>query len=176
MTRNDPKHPQESPFWRFSLALYARPGVAEACVDLQDRHGVDVNVLLFLLWLAATGRRLSAGEVKAVDDRVDAWRAAAVVPLRALRRKLKGHSSLGNDDAVEELRIRIKSIELDAERLQQEHLYALATSTTLGIEDGSVRTAASDNLAAYQGVLQQQFPPDLVATLLAAMPQKEPAT
>lgn len=174
MTRNHPKHPKESPFWRFSLALYARPAVAGACVALQDRHGVDVNVLLFLLWLAATGRRLSSGEVKAVDDRVEAWRTAAVVPLRALRRGLKGHSSLGYDGAVEDLRIRIKGIELEAEHMQQEDLYAMAMSTTLGLEDGSVRSAASDNLAAYQTVLQQKFPPDLVATLLAAMPEKEP--
>jgi len=33
-------------FWRFSLALYARPGVAEALVELQDRAGRDVNLQL----------------------------------------------------------------------------------------------------------------------------------
>src|SRR3954470_3940357 len=39
------------PFWNFSLELYAGEGVAEACLDLQERRGCDVNVLLFCCWL-----------------------------------------------------------------------------------------------------------------------------
>jgi len=34
-------------FWAFSLALYGKPGVAPALLGLQDRLGVDVNLLLF---------------------------------------------------------------------------------------------------------------------------------
>ena len=41
---------QGSPFWRFSLQLYRLPGVAEACIELQEKCGADVNLLLFLLW------------------------------------------------------------------------------------------------------------------------------
>jgi uncharacterized protein (TIGR02444 family) len=36
-------------FWRFSLALYARPGVAAALLGLQDRAGRDVNLVLYTL-------------------------------------------------------------------------------------------------------------------------------
>ena len=43
-------------FWDFSLEAYARPGVAPACLDLQERHGADVNLLLFACWLSASGR------------------------------------------------------------------------------------------------------------------------
>ncbi|MGC2412860.1 MAG: TIGR02444 family protein, partial [Stellaceae bacterium] len=53
-------------FWRFSLALYARPGVAEALIALQDRAALEVNLILFGLWFGARqGRRLSAGELTA---------------------------------------------------------------------------------------------------------------
>jgi uncharacterized protein (TIGR02444 family) len=38
-------------FWRFSLMVYARPGVAEALIGLQDRAGHNVNLILFGLWL-----------------------------------------------------------------------------------------------------------------------------
>ena len=44
------------PFWNFSLELYAGDGVAEACLDLQERRGCDVNILLFCCWLGASGR------------------------------------------------------------------------------------------------------------------------
>ena len=32
--------------WRFSLALYARAGVAQALIALQDAHGFDINLIL----------------------------------------------------------------------------------------------------------------------------------
>ena len=43
------------PFWDYSLALYGRPGVEACCLRLQDRLGVDVNLLLLCCWLAARG-------------------------------------------------------------------------------------------------------------------------
>ena len=49
-----------TPFWRFSLHFYRHTGVSDACIALQDDCGVDVNLLLFLLWLAAERRQLSA--------------------------------------------------------------------------------------------------------------------
>ncbi len=33
------------PFWNFSLEVYGGEGVARACLELQDRRGVDVNLL-----------------------------------------------------------------------------------------------------------------------------------
>ena len=36
----------EAECWAFALAIYARPGVAEACLALQNEAGVDVMLLL----------------------------------------------------------------------------------------------------------------------------------
>ena len=36
--------PGKSPFWRFSIKFYAVPGVAQACIELQDQAKVDVNL------------------------------------------------------------------------------------------------------------------------------------
>ena len=47
-----------SPFWRFSLRFYRRREVADACIALQEEAGVDVNLLLFLLWHAIHKRAL----------------------------------------------------------------------------------------------------------------------
>ena len=38
-------------FWRFALGFYARPGVAPACLELQDRHGKDVLIALYCCWV-----------------------------------------------------------------------------------------------------------------------------
>ena len=54
--------------WRFSLAFYARPAVAEALIALQDRAGCDVNVILFALWRGLVhGHRLEHAELMAAE-------------------------------------------------------------------------------------------------------------
>ena len=56
------------PFWNFSLEIYSGEGVAEACLDLQERRGCDVNILLFCCWLGASGRpTLTADRLRALD-------------------------------------------------------------------------------------------------------------
>ena len=55
---SDASAPSEgSPFWRFSLRFYRLPKAADACIELQEEAGVDVNLLLFLLWHARQRRR-----------------------------------------------------------------------------------------------------------------------
>ena len=57
----------DHPFWDFSLRVYGSEGVPEACLVLQERHGIDVNVLLYCFWLGASGRgTLDDGEIAAV--------------------------------------------------------------------------------------------------------------
>src|SRR5215470_18430312 len=80
---------QGSPFWRFSLGFYRQPGVADACIRLQEEAGVDVNLLLFLLWHARQAQCLTAAEVAELDRRTAPWREQAVIPLRGVRRALK---------------------------------------------------------------------------------------
>ena len=43
-----PNKPQN--FWKFSLELYDREGVAAACLALQEEYQLDVNLLLFCYW------------------------------------------------------------------------------------------------------------------------------
>src|ERR1700733_3699475 len=108
-----------TPFWRFSLHFYRQAGVSDACIALQDDCGVDVNLLLFLFWLASDGRRLTADEVKKLDDKMRTWRALTIIQIRDTRRKLKGAATLVEPGKQEAFRNKVKAIELEAEQLQQ---------------------------------------------------------
>ncbi|MBO4970761.1 MAG: TIGR02444 family protein, partial [Pseudomonas sp.] len=44
----------QTDLWNYCLNLYARPGVEQACLHLQDQ-GLDVCVLLCAAWLEARG-------------------------------------------------------------------------------------------------------------------------
>lgn len=114
-----------SEFWRFSLSLYRMEGVPPSCIVLQDGHGLDVNLMLFALWLASKGRALPSEELRDADSAVREWRSQAVVALRGVRRYLRNSSAAFDATACAALRERIKAVELEAERLQQEALFAL---------------------------------------------------
>jgi uncharacterized protein (TIGR02444 family) len=157
--------PQGSPFWRFSLAFYRLPKVADACIRLQEEAGVDVNVLLYLLWQAQQGRRLTADEVAALDAQVAPWREATVIPLRNVRRALKSPPALIAAVAGEAFRNRIKAVELEAERLQQEAMFALPARGHPGVRTVD---AAQANVGAYSAALGVNFPQAPVTILSAA--------
>jgi uncharacterized protein (TIGR02444 family) len=162
-----------SPFWRFSLRFYRQPGVADACIALQDGCRVDVNILLFFLWLASTGQRMGLAEARAVCAQAGPWRDDVVVPLRTLRRKLKDGSALVERNMAEWFRTRVKAVELEAERLQQEALFALAPRLATAAEP-SVEVAARANVTAYEQAMARAFTPGAVDVLLAALSAGKP--
>jgi uncharacterized protein (TIGR02444 family) len=165
-----------SPFWRFSLRLYRLPGVAEACITLQEESGADVNLLLFLLWHGVQQRRVPAAEVARLDQNIAAWRERAVIPLRAIRRALKSPQGLVEAGTAEAFRTRIKAVELEAERLQQEALYELVRVSLLGEPAPSVDEAARANVTAYEGICRVAFATPAVDTVLEALARQKGAS
>ncbi|MCO7216541.1 TIGR02444 family protein [Halomonas sp. OfavH-34-E] len=98
-----------SPLWDFALAIYARPGVEQACLTLQDEHGWDVCELLWRCWLYQQGAQAGA-----LPSQVAAWQREVTQPLRRLRRDLKPQAQA--DPQVASVRSRIKQAELEAEQ------------------------------------------------------------
>jgi uncharacterized protein (TIGR02444 family) len=110
----------DGPHWRFAVRLYGLPGVADACLLLQDRLGVDVNILLLAAYAAAErGIALEAGDVRDMDSAVASWRSAIVAELRKLRRRLKSGPEPAPCGVTERLRSEIQSAELHAEQIEQ---------------------------------------------------------
>ena len=110
----------DHPFWNFSLNVYTSEGVGPVCLELQDAHELDVNIVLFCMWLGASGRGdLSAAEMKSVTDAVKEWHHEVVRELRAVRVRMKGGMSQAPADLTESLRQRIQKTEIDCEHTEQ---------------------------------------------------------
>ncbi len=134
----------DSPFWDFSLELYRRPGVAEACLALQERHGLDVNLLLFCCWAGRHGRALSAADIAGLVAVAGDWQGQVVRPLREVRCWLRDRRA-AFDELAEALRAEIKARELDAE-----HIEHLLLDRALPISPAAPSAAAAaGNLGAY---------------------------
>ena len=166
----EPTAAQNSPFWTFSLSLYGKPGVAEACLALQDKQGIDVNLLLFVLWAGSNRRRLAPTEMQALIDLTESWRHDIVVPLRLVRRALRSPPAAVDAGAAARLRQEVKQLELESERLQQAALFAFRPIESLGSPAAGPERAAAANVALYAQTLSTPFDPVPVGTILAALP------
>ena len=158
--------------WRFSLEFYRRPGVADACIALQDEAGVDVNVMLYLLYLAARGRQVHADEMARIEAVTAVWRDAVVVPLREIRRKLKAPLGEFEPTVTSSLRDDVKRIELSAERIEQQALESLIALDAAQPDINERLAYARANMAAYADRLGS-LPPEPLQWILDAFAQQQ---
>ncbi|VXC84756.1 conserved hypothetical protein [Pseudomonas sp. 8Z] len=134
--------------WNFALELYARPGVEQACLELQDA-GVDVCLLLTGAWLQRRGCRCEAHRLDALRTLTAPWQREVVTPLRQLRQHWRADALQDSDWTT--LREQVKKLELQAERVLLERLQTLAESWPDGeSEDDWLLALAGQDSAALQ--------------------------
>ncbi len=142
-------------FWDFSLEVYGREGVAPACLALQERHGVDVNFLLFCAWLGRAGFAPEDAEGLARRHAVvAAWHGDVVRALRAVRKGLKDYAGPVAPDLAQALRRQLANLEIDAEHVEQLALAAGAGDPPPGqVAEEEAASNAVANLSAYLAFL-----------------------
>ena len=150
--------------WDWAVAAYAAPDVADACLALQDHHEQNVPLLLWLAWVAQSGRRPDEETIEAACDTARAWDSVVVAPLRAVRRTLKAPVPDIDDGPRESVRNRIKALELEAEKHLLEALEGLAPPPA-----GAPRPAI-DGLAATTRVWSRITPRPALIRLADALP------
>lgn len=140
----------EHPFWNFSLAVYSTEGVPAELVALQDTFDLDVNIVLFCLWLGfEKGVRLSTEQLDSIYARSTPWHLDTVVPLRGVRRYLKtGTAAQSVAQRAAELRMQVKRLELLSEQIEQAILYDWFSDSRTPAATGT-RAAAEENLTLF---------------------------
>ncbi len=153
--------PPEETFWNFSCRVYAQEGVPASCLALQDTHEQDVNLLLFALWHAHTRGTLPPTLLQEALDFSLPWRAHVVGPLRHARVWLKFALSAPENqsraEALVPLRERIKAVELQSEKWQQEALDAMVKTSAQTLSPSAQRIAARENLHALVSAQKQDM-------------------
>ncbi|MFL2669352.1 MAG: TIGR02444 family protein [Alphaproteobacteria bacterium] len=111
---------EECSFWDFSLQVYSCEGVSAACIGLQDRHILDVNIILLSMWLGHNGHPIM--DNNALNRALDTsrrWNKDIICGVRAVRLALKDDFSPIAADNCEALRKSILSLEIEGEHLEQ---------------------------------------------------------
>lgn len=143
--------------WEWVLEAYARPGVPEACLTLQDSHGQNTSYLLWAVHAEVKDAELLARAAAATR----AWDTTALTPLRDVRRALKAPMPPVDDQARLAFREGVKELELASERLLMETLDAMAH------RGGGAH--ALEALQAASAAWGKPAPADALAALAAAL-------
>ncbi|MGY8815800.1 MAG: TIGR02444 family protein, partial [Gammaproteobacteria bacterium] len=109
-------------FWNYSIKVYAQEGVPNACLTLQDKFALDVNLILFCSWYGISIGNLDKELFCRCHEYCYTWSNRTVKPLRNIRTWLKDQGCKeisSNINDCMRYRDKIKSIELEAEKMQQ---------------------------------------------------------
>lgn len=146
--------PKTQGFWDFSVRTYYGEGVQEALLALQNERGVDINMLLFCIWLGRTHGEFTDSLFHAACDFSERWAQQVVVPLREVRTWMKGVGCHDGKVAVQDcmdLREKVKGVEFAAEKMQEEVLESLCA------DHPRVQQSAAQQLAAVSSNVRRYF-------------------
>jgi len=131
------------PFADFSARVYRKPGVADACLFIQERYGLNVNLVLFCLWVADRGGgALTAGQIDTAMRRVIDWEAQVIEPLRAIRKTCRSEALGVPEFLLQMFAPQIETAELGAAQVERLVLASLVPDTgpSTGEADAAVRS------------------------------------
>ena len=112
----------QNPLWAFALKVYSHSEVEQCCLVLQNDFGMSVNRLLFAGWLALQHKSLNLPALE--QSQANAWQKDMTHPLRALRYQLRPLHK--ETPELTKLYQMMRKAELEAEKIELAHLYALA--------------------------------------------------
>ena len=133
-------------FWDWSLRVYDHEDLAANLIALQDDFALNVNIMLWCCWCSLNFPDLPEILLRGAVDKTATWTNAVTGPIRTARRHVnKGMADQGT------LREKLKSVELEAERVEQTILEKLVVSY---FEDKQSRSTGTPVEAAHRQARQ----------------------
>lgn len=146
-------------FWDYSLKLWKNEDLKTLLLEHQDRQGLDINLLLFLLWISEQRMILTTDSSRIIELQ-RRWIDGLIKPMRELRQE---------NQNIDELKNSLLQAELVAERYYQKALCNLLNDDSLVTAPPNYDRAATikRNLNAY---IQIDWDNDLLLLLSKASP------
>lgn len=140
--------------WEFSSTIYRKPGIEKALLSLQQRFGIDVNLLLMCCWAARYHhQRVTPAGMAELVEQARTWQSDVVRPLRLLRNRLKaGSTGISRVDA-RALRSKVLALEIEAEHAEQDYLASELPRRSTALDSSQLLQGALANITAYMRFL-----------------------
>ncbi|MBI2382216.1 MAG: TIGR02444 family protein [Gammaproteobacteria bacterium] len=154
----------QHPLWLYANRLYGWAGVADACIALQDREGLNANTLIWACWLGRSGLLLVGSRLDAAEAALADW-DAQVGALRGVRRAMRSRIAPVPEVWRKRVRGLVQDAELAAEQVSLALLADIAQPAPRVVDPLAREAALRANLAA---VAKGRWPAELEVLLGAA--------
>ena len=137
--------------WNFSVKVYGTGEIARECLSLQERFGIDVNLLLLCAFYGSEGKSIPASDVKFAMSYIAPWHNSIVRSLRLSRTNLKTilTEATYNVDGIQSLRTTVMTAELASEKIEQSILFDWATKQSMNWTQTTKLEALYDNIRLF---------------------------
>ena len=158
-------------FWEYSCRIYSLASVREACLQLQDEHDLDVNMLLLCCWHGTTRGEFAERFLAQALSLSQTWSANVVSPLRGARRWMKAQLAQDSpqkalvSESFISLREDIKALELRCEQHQQSFLQATCTTEPVALKHAQQVAAIAYNFQRLLVAIQQNKNVQLISAI-----------
>jgi len=136
----------DNPFWQFSVCYYRGEGVAALYIELQDGYGLNVNLLLWVQWLAEQGVKIDGDCITQAQLQIKSLYEHCVQPLRKIRRQPE-------QSLAPALKKALLAAEFIAEQQVQAQLYQLSqplvAKAKQAVAAASIAVDVRHNLSGY---------------------------
>ena len=167
-----------SEFWNYSTQIWTLPGLEAICLELQNKHDTNVNILLYCCWLGDKRLCLNDDDLQMLLDTTKPWQTI-IQPLRDSRKMMKQSLLAMPSKMIDQTLNNINEMELNAEHMEQ-----LALEKILNLSHVSPCSSQSDvecsliNLVAYLSSLEnisstEDIMPQLSELLIAIYQDEE---
>lgn len=137
-------------FWDWSLYIYEQPNVSKTLISLQEKGGLNINLILWCCWIIErNGEAPSDSLIKTASDKISPITKTVTSPLREARRNIK---KLSSEILITDAQSAIKSAEIITEKLEQSILSSLVMSLPslqLPLSNKAKKSTAYDALNRY---------------------------
>ena len=106
--------------WSFATTVYQEKGVAAACLALQSQCETDIPMLFAVAFACGKDKKQLEEDVIKLQRLTRPWQTNVVRALRQIRTQLKNGPHPAPNTKTNELREKVKAVELAAEKIQIE--------------------------------------------------------
>jgi len=135
-----------TPLWDHAVRTYSLPGMRGLLLELQDTHQMDVNAVLWILWLIAHDRTLTDDDVAEVLQETDEFALQVTQGLRRIRRYLSVPQTGFAPETLGPLRDQVLGIEIASEEITLKRLDALTADKAIALPPGSDGALAAERM------------------------------
>lgn len=149
---------QQCPFSRFTSDLFTKAQINSAIYHLQHRSGFNINIVLYLLWLAkACYGRVTKRQVKMLQSQVALWHQRVIAELKYTHALVATHPDPIAAQIKNELQLEI----IKAHYIEQRMLYDLKFKTRLMRRSSHQQLVdACSNMVAYCEIKNEVLLPE----------------